>query len=67
MSIAVGDSMPPVIMSDTDYVYVRQGSDIASVDDSMLTSGLFVSDDKSSAENITLTVDRSGLPADLNA
>ena len=67
VSIAVGDSMPPVIMADSDYVYVRQGSDIAGIDDSMLTSGLFVSDDKSSAENITLTVDRSGLPADLSA
>lgn len=66
VSIAVGDSMPPVIMADSDYVYVRQGSNIASVDDSMLTSGLFVSDDKSSTENITLTVDRSGLPADLS-
>lgn len=66
VSIAVGDSLPPVIMADTDYVYVRQGSDIASIDDSMLTSGLFVSDDKSGAENITLTVDRSGLPADLS-
>lgn len=67
VSIAVGDSMPPVIMSDTDYVYVRQGSDIASVDDGMLISGLIVTDDKSAAENITLTVDRAGLPADLNA
>ena len=66
VSIAAGDSMPPVIMADSDYVYVRQGGDIASVDDSMLTSGLFVSDDRSAAENITLTVDRSGLPADLN-
>ena len=54
-------------MSDTDYVYVRQGSDIASVDDGMLISGLIVTDDKSAAENITLTVDRAGLPADLNA
>ena len=66
VSIAVGDSMPPVIMADTDYVYVRQDSDIAGIDDSLLTSGLLVSDDKSSAENITLTVDRSGLPADLS-
>lgn len=67
VSIAVGDSMPRVIMADSDYVYIRQGSDIASLGDSVLISGLFVSDDKSSAENITLTVDRSGLPADLNA
>ena len=66
VSIAVGDSMPPVIMADSDYVYVRQGSDIAGMDDSIFTSGLIVSDDKSAAENITHTVNRSGLPADLN-
>ena len=58
--------MPPTIMADSDYVYVRQGENIASVDDSRLTSGLFVSDDRSVAENIALTVDRSGLPADLS-
>lgn len=66
VSIAVGDSMPPTIMADSYYVYVRQGENIASVDDSRLTSGLFVSDDRSDAENIALTVDRSGLPADLS-
>ncbi len=67
VSIAVGDSMPPVIMSDSDYVYIRQGSDIAGVDDSMLTSGLLVTDDQSDAEHITLIVDRSSLPTDLGA
>ena len=66
VSIAVGDSMPPAIMADSNYVYVRQGENIASVDDGRLTSGLFVSDDRSDAENIALTVDRSGLPADLS-
>lgn len=66
VSIAVGDSMPPVLMANTNYIYVRQGSDISSVDDSALTNGLIVTDDRSDAENIMLTVDRSGLPADLN-
>lgn len=66
VSIAVGDSMPPVLMANTNYIYVRQGNDISSVDDSALTNGLIVTDDRSDAENIMLTVDRSGLPADLN-
>ncbi len=66
VSIAIGDQMPPTLVAESNYIYVRQGSDLAELTDEILLDGVIVGDDKTSTENIAFTIDRSQIPADLN-